>query len=103
MGIRLAVLFAEGHRAESQRRHPQIALAQSSEFHIHPRLDFRSNFSSNRRVGSACVVGALAPYNHGVPLAGDAHHVGPLRQAQDRRSPTYIWSQLIRLSSMAIS
>ena len=24
------------------------------------------------RAGSACVVGALAPYNHGVPLAGAA-------------------------------
>jgi hypothetical protein len=22
--------------------------------------------------GTACIVGALAPYNHGVPLAGDA-------------------------------
>lgn len=29
-----------------------------------------------RRSGSACVVWASAHYNHGVPLAGVARHVG---------------------------
>jgi len=38
------------------------------------RLQFRRMFPGKRRMsrhaGAACVVGASAPYNHGVPLAG---------------------------------
>src|SRR5450759_5734350 len=40
---------------------------------------------------AVCVVGALAPYNHGILLAGGARHVG--------QSPTYIMPRCIITSA----